>query len=70
MTRRERSAEREASNDPVDPLEEALRQMGADMLAEPVPERLRQVLRQARGALEAEPRSQDEPRSQRADRRQ
>jgi hypothetical protein len=52
MRRRDRPANRRASNDSVDPLDEALRQIGADMLDEPIPERLRQVLRGARGASE------------------
>jgi hypothetical protein len=55
MTRGERPASRRASDSAADPLDEALRQIGADMLDEPVPERLRQVLRQARGESEAEP---------------
>ena len=51
MTRGDRPASRRASDDAADPLDEALRQIGADMLDEPVPERLRQILRQAqRGA--------------------
>jgi hypothetical protein len=55
MTRRDRPASRRASEDAADPLDEALRQIGADMLDEPVPERLRQVLRQAQRNAEAEP---------------
>ena len=57
MTRGDRPASRRARNDAADPLDEALRQIGADMLDEPVPERLRQVLRQARGESEAGPES-------------
>jgi hypothetical protein len=55
MTRGDRPASRRARNNAADPLDEALRQIGADMLDEPVPERLRQVLRQARGHAETEP---------------
>jgi hypothetical protein len=55
MTRGERPASRRASNDAADPLDEALRQIGADMLDEPVPERLRQVLREAQERSEADP---------------
>jgi hypothetical protein len=55
MTRGDRSAERPTSGDVVDPLEEALRQVGADILDEPVPERLRQVLRLAQGRSAATP---------------
>ena len=47
MTPTEKPVRRRASNHAADPLDEALRQIGADMLDEPVPERLRQVLRQA-----------------------
>ena len=54
MTRGDRAAEPRASDDVADPLEEALRQVGADILAEPVPERLRQVLRQAQEGCEAD----------------
>lgn len=55
MTRGDRAAEPRASDDAADPLEEALRQVGADILVEPVPERLRQVLRQAQEGCEADP---------------
>jgi hypothetical protein len=55
MTRGDRPAERRASDDAADPLEEALRQVGADILDEPVPERLRQVLRRAHEGSEADP---------------
>jgi hypothetical protein len=55
MTRGDRSAERPTSDDVVDPLEEALRKVGADILDEPVPERLRQVLRQAQDRSAATP---------------
>lgn len=55
MTRGERPASRRAGNNAADPLDEALRQIGADMLDEPVPERLLQVLRQAQGRSESEP---------------
>jgi hypothetical protein len=68
MRRRDRPAERRASTNSVDPLEKALRQMGADMLDEPVPERLLRVLRQARGDAEAEPDARNW-RSQGTDRR-
>ncbi|HEX5080261.1 MAG TPA: hypothetical protein VFV80_14005 [Geminicoccaceae bacterium] len=53
MKESEGPRERRAGVDSIDPLDEALRQIGADMLEEPVPERLRRVLR----AL-AEPRQQ------------
>jgi len=63
MTRRERSASRRTGNDAADPLDEALRQIGSEMLDEPVPERLRQILRQAlRGAGEERDSSEDEGR--------
>ena len=52
MTRREKPVRRRASNNGADPLDGALRQIGADMLDEPVPERLLQILRQARGGGE------------------
>jgi hypothetical protein len=55
MTRGQRPELRRASNDAGDPLDEALRQIGADMLDEPVPERLRQVLREARRGSRREP---------------
>jgi hypothetical protein len=55
MTRGEKPASRRAGNNAADPLDEALRQIGADMLDEPVPERLRQILRQAQGRPEPEP---------------
>jgi hypothetical protein len=38
MTRSDRPARRRASNNGADPLDEALRQIGADMHDEPVPE--------------------------------
>jgi hypothetical protein len=53
MTRPEKPARRRAGNNAADRLDEALRQIGADMLDEPVPERLRQILRQAQGLHEA-----------------
>lgn len=53
MTRGDRPGRPRAGNDAADPLDEALRQIGADMLEEPVPERLRQILRQARGESES-----------------
>jgi hypothetical protein len=55
MTRGERPASRRASDGAADPLDEALRQIGADMLDEPVPERLRQILRQAQGRSDVAP---------------
>jgi hypothetical protein len=61
MTRRDRPANRRASNNSADPLDEALRQIGADMLDEPIPERLLQVLRQARGGSRPEPPSNTDP---------
>ena len=64
MTRGERPASRRASNDAADPLDEALRQIGADMLDEPVPERLRQILRQAQDRPEPEPDATTSRRSQ------
>jgi len=51
----DRPPERRASEQADDPLVEALRQVGAEILDEPVPERLRQVLRRAQAASEAEP---------------
>jgi hypothetical protein len=53
MKRNQRPAKGRANEDEADPLDAALRQMGADILDEPVPERLRQLLRQARGDSEA-----------------
>jgi hypothetical protein len=47
MRRGDRPASRQASGGAADPLDEALRQIGAELLEEPVPERLRQTLRQA-----------------------
>jgi hypothetical protein len=72
MTRREKPVRRASSNG-VDPLDEALRQIGADMLDEPVPERLLQILRQAHGlrqvrAGEEEPESAIHLRPQGTDR--
>jgi len=64
MTRGERPASRRAGNDAADPLDEALRQIGADMLDEPVPERLRQILRQAQGRSEPGPDATNRGRSQ------
>jgi hypothetical protein len=55
MTRRDRPVRRRATGGPLDPLDEALRQIGAELLDEPVPERLLRVLHQARGRSEAEP---------------
>jgi hypothetical protein len=55
MTRRDRPARRRATGAALDPLDEVLRQIGAELLDEPIPERLREVLRQARGRSEAEP---------------
>ncbi|MGH6920961.1 MAG: hypothetical protein ACREJ0_25035 [Geminicoccaceae bacterium] len=55
MTRGDRPAERRASKGAADPLEEALRQIGADILEEPVPERLRHVLRRAQEGSAADP---------------
>ena len=55
MTGRDRPVRRRATGGPLDPLDEALRQIGAELLQEPVPERLLRVLRQARGGSEAEP---------------
>jgi hypothetical protein len=54
MTEREKPAGRRANNSGADPLDEALRQIGADMLDEPVPERLLQILRQAHGLRQAQ----------------
>jgi hypothetical protein len=58
MTRRDRPVRRRATGRPLDPLDQALRQIGAELLDEPVPERLLRVLRQARGASDAEPDSE------------
>jgi hypothetical protein len=58
MTRRDRPVRRRATGGPLDPLDEALRQIGAELLDEPVPERLLRVLRHARGRSEAEPDSE------------
>jgi hypothetical protein len=55
MTRGERPAGRRAGRHAADPLDEALRQIGADMLDEPVPERLLRVLRQAQNKSGSEP---------------
>lgn len=57
MTRGDNPGRPRAGSNAADPLDEALRQIGADMLDEPIPERLRQVLRQARGG-ESESRSE------------
>jgi hypothetical protein len=64
MTRGEKPASRRAGNNAADPLDEALRQIGADMLDEPVPERLRQILRQAQDRPEPEPDATTSRRSQ------
>jgi hypothetical protein len=69
MTRDERPASRRAGNNAADPLDEALRQIGADMLDEPVPERLRQILRQAQGRSKPEPDATTSRRSQGNERR-
>jgi anti-sigma factor RsiW len=55
MTGRDRPVRRRATGRPLDPLDEALRQIGAELLDEPVPERLLRALRQARGTSDAEP---------------
>jgi Anti-sigma factor NepR len=55
MRRRDRPTQRRASDHPIDPLDEALRQIGADVLNEPVPDRLLQVLRGLRGESEGGP---------------
>jgi hypothetical protein len=55
MTGRDRPVRRRATGGALDPLDQALRQIGAEMLDEPIPERLLRVLRQARGRSEAEP---------------
>jgi Anti-sigma factor NepR len=55
MGRNQGPAKGRASDDETDPLDAALRQMGADILDEPVPERLRQLLRRARGDSQAKP---------------
>jgi hypothetical protein len=55
MTPGDRPAPGRARDHAADPIDEALRQIGADMLDEPVPERLRQILRQARGNSGSEP---------------
>ena len=64
MTRGEKPASRRASDGAADPLDEALRQIGADMLDEPVPERLLQILRQAQGRSEPGPEVPNRRRSQ------
>jgi hypothetical protein len=61
MTRREKPVRRASSNG-ADSLDEALRQIGADMLDEPVPERLLQILRQAHGLRQARA-GEEEPES-------
>jgi hypothetical protein len=58
MTGRDRPARRRSTGGALDPLDEALRQIGAELLDEPVPERLLRVLRQARGGSEAKPDSE------------
>jgi len=55
MGRNHRPAKGRASDDETDPLDAALRQMGADILDEPVPERLRELLRRARGDSNGKP---------------
>jgi Anti-sigma factor NepR len=55
MIRDERPAKGRVSDDEPDPLDAALRQMGADILDEPVPERLRDLLRRARGESQGAP---------------
>ena len=55
MTRDNRPAKGRVSDDEADPLDAALRRMGSDILDEPVPQRLRELLRRARGDSEAEP---------------
>ena len=60
---------RRARNDAADPLDEALRQIGADMLDEPVPERLRRVLRQAQNRSEADADAADRRRPEGTERR-
>jgi hypothetical protein len=55
MTGRDRPVRRRATGGRLDPLDEALRQIEAELLHEPVPERLLRVLRQARGTSDAEP---------------
>jgi hypothetical protein len=55
MTRGDRPAGRRASEQEADPLVEALRQVGAEILDEPIPERLRDVLRRAQGNSETQP---------------
>ena len=69
MTRGERPASRRAGNNAADPLDEALRQIGADMLDEPVPERLLQILRQAQGRSEPRPEATNPRRPQGNERR-
>jgi hypothetical protein len=53
MKRDKKPAKVRANDDEADPLDAALRQMGAEILDEPVPDRLRQLLRQARGDSQA-----------------
>ena len=55
MKRRDKSANPASADGSADPLEEALRQVGADILNEPVPEALRRVLRGDRPGSEPEP---------------
>jgi hypothetical protein len=58
MTGRDRPVRRRTTGGPLDPLDEALRQIGAELLHEPVPERLLRVLRQARRGSEVKPGSE------------
>jgi hypothetical protein len=69
MTRGHRPGSRRARDNTADPLDEALRQIGAEMLDEPVPERLREVLRQARGQLANRPASAADQRGTRGSER-
>jgi len=55
MARDDRPAKGRESVDEPDPLDGALRQMGAEILDEPVPERLRELLRRARGDSKGKP---------------
>jgi hypothetical protein len=54
MVRPRNSARSRTDDETVDRLEEKLRQIGADILEEPVPEALRRVLARARAETEAE----------------
>lgn len=67
MKRDERPGRRRANDNSIDPLDKALRQIGAEMLDEPVPDRLRQILRQARRDFQGAPDAANGRRPQRSE---